>query len=43
MQVENMEIMLQEATNKEALGILQKYIPKTLKIFDEIVGKIKGA
>lgn len=37
------EIMSAKATNKEALGILQKYIPKTLEIFDEIVGKIKGA
>lgn len=37
------EIMSAKATNKEALDIMQKYIPKTLEIFDEIIGKIKGA
>lgn len=37
------EIMSAKATNKEALDVLQKYIPKTLEIFDEIIGKIKGA
>lgn len=37
------EIMSAKATNKEGLEVLQKYIPKTLEIFDEIIGKIKGA
>lgn len=36
------EIMSAKATNPKSLGILQKYIPKSLEIFDEIMRKIKG-
>lgn len=36
------EIMSAKATNKESLDVLKKYIPKTLEIFDEIIGKVKG-
>jgi len=36
------EIMSAKATNPDSLKVMQKYIPKTLEIFDEIIGKIKG-
>lgn len=35
------EIMSAKATNPESLKNMQKYIPKSLKIFDEIMGEIK--
>ena len=36
------EIMSANATNPESLKQMKKYIPKSLEIFDEIIGKIKG-
>jgi hypothetical protein len=35
------EIMSAKATNPESLKVLQKYIPNSLKIFDEIIGEIR--
>lgn len=35
------EIMSAKATNPQSLEVMQKYIPKTLEIFDEIIDKIK--
>ena len=34
------EIMSAKATNPESLKVLQKYIPNSIKIFDEIMGEI---
>lgn len=36
------EIMSAKATNPESLEILKRYIPKSIEIFDEIIGKIRN-